>query len=417
MKHQDRHFHVAIAIILFLFMAAIIPGFYGFASDTGCWKGWAEHIYKFGLKNAYSSDTNYPPLYQYVLWLFGKMAGSLEATGTYIGYLRIFTLAADYWALWLVYRWIDRRVDYIYVLLCCMLNVGYIYNTIIFGQVDAIFAALSFAAFFYLERGKHILSAVLIILAINMKLQAIIFIPLWGLLLISSLHRNHRWKDVAFIIPAIVLTEALLLLPFYFGEGGLLPVWKAVAGLANTSPYTSMNAFNMWFWIVGNEAVRDDIRSLFGMTYYQIGLLSFCLASLIAMWPVLKHTINTLSRRDTAPLSRETIWLTAALVTVSFFFFSTGMHERYSHAAFIFITAYSFYRRTFGLYALFTLAYLLNLDKVLHGLKIASYHTLIFDPNFIAALFAVCFIWAVFLLYRQVRRDQAQELAFMPSEV
>jgi Gpi18-like mannosyltransferase len=249
-----------------------------------------------------------------------------------------------------------------------------------------------------------------------MKLQAIIFIPLWGLLLISSLHRNRRWKDVAYIIPAMLLIQALLLLPFHFGKGGLLPVWNAVAGLANTSPYTSMNAFNMWFWIVGDEAVRDNVRSLFGLTYYQIGLISFCLASLIAMWPVLRHTITTLSTRDTPALPRETIWLTAALVTLAFFFFSTGMHERYSHAAFIFITAYSFYHRKFGLYALFSLAYLLNLDKVLHGLRIASYHTLIFDPNFIAALFALCILWTVILLYRQAHRDRAAELAILPPK-
>src|SRR6186713_1688247 len=115
MKHQDRPFHIAIGLLLFLFLTAIIPGFYGFAGDTKSWQDWAEHISESGLENAYGSYTNYPPLYHYVLWVFGKMAGSTEATGTYIGYLRIFTLAADYWALWLVYRWIDRRVDYLYV--------------------------------------------------------------------------------------------------------------------------------------------------------------------------------------------------------------------------------------------------------------------------------------------------------------
>ena len=217
---------------------------------------------------------------------------------------------------------------------------------------------------------------------------------------------------MAFIIPAILFTQALLILPFYFGKEGLLPVWKAVAGLADTYPVISMNAFNMWYWIEGNNFSSDNVPSLLGLTYYQIGLISFCFASAIAMWPVLRHTLKTLSKRNTPPLSRVTIWLTAALVMLVFFFFSTRMHERYSHAAFIFITAYAFYHRKFGLYALFSLAYLLNLDKVVRALRIASYDTLIFDPRFVAALYAICILWAGILLYRQERNDRPQEAAY-----
>src|ERR1043165_750250 len=105
--HQDisyerRRVHLVIAALLFLFIMALIPGLPGQGFDTSCWKIWASYICNHGLRNAYGSGTDYPPLDQYFLWLFSKVAGTEEYVGRYIGYLRVFTLAADYWGLWLV---------------------------------------------------------------------------------------------------------------------------------------------------------------------------------------------------------------------------------------------------------------------------------------------------------------------------
>jgi len=183
-----------LAGLLLLFTVCMIPGLHGYDTDITYWRRWATHDANFGLANAYSfnANTNYPPLYHYALWAFAKLAGTEAAVQHYIGYMRIIALAADYWALWLLYRWIGKRLDYIFLLLCSILNVAYTYNTLIWGQVDAIFTAFAFASFYYLYRAKPIHSAAMMVLALNAKLQAVVFFPLWGLLMIAMLHRERK---------------------------------------------------------------------------------------------------------------------------------------------------------------------------------------------------------------------------------
>jgi hypothetical protein len=122
-----------LAAMLFLFLVAIIPGLKGVWVDLRFWHAWLLHINKEGLANTYASGTDYPPVYQYILWIFTLLAGNEEAILKYTGYLRVFTIAADFWALWIVYKWIDRRIDYLFVLLFTYLNIGYSYNTLIWG--------------------------------------------------------------------------------------------------------------------------------------------------------------------------------------------------------------------------------------------------------------------------------------------
>jgi Gpi18-like mannosyltransferase len=304
--------------------------------------------------------------------------------------------------------WTGKRFDYLIILLGSLLNIAFSYNTVMWGQVDAIFAAFVIAGFFYLDKGQYRLSAVMIVLALNMKLQAIIFIPMWGLMMLAFLQRDRRWKEALVIIPLMFLVQGLLLLPFFFGEGGLQPVWNAVTGLADTYPFISMNAFNMWYWFVPGLKFydqKDEALFLLNLSYQQAGLILFCLASLAALWPILLYTIRVFIRRNSAGLSREVIWLSAALITLVFFFFNTRMHERYVHAAFIFLTTYAFYHRRFGLYVLFSVAYFLNLERILHWFALKNYETLVFDPRFVAALFAGCIIWAFVLLYQAAKGD------------
>ncbi len=44
------------------------------------------------------------------------------------------------------------------------------------------------------------------------------------------------------------------------------------------------------------------------------------------------------------------------------------------------------------------------MEKVFTWLRLPNYDTLVFDPRFIAGLFAGCIIWCAWLLYRRERR-------------
>ena len=404
---------IILGALLLLFTAMMIPGLHGQVYDLGWWKMWSIHDWRYGLKDAYyQSNTDYLPLYHYVLWGFGCFVGSEQAIGHYIGYIRVFTLLADYWAIWIVYRWIDCRQEYIFLLMCSMLNIGFSYNTIIWGQVDGIFTAFTLAAFYYQFKGRHVLSAAMLVLALNAKLQAVVFVPLWGILLIAGLHRGGQWRRLLYIVPAMLGMEALILLPFAFGHLGLGVLPKIISGSVDAYPILSVNASNWWFWFVPDaNNFSDTARTPFGPTYKQIGLWSFFIASFIILFPPLRHMLLTLSGKVKDAFPREKIWVSAALISLAFFFFNTQMHERYVHPAMIFITAYAFYRRSHGVYVIFSLAYFLNLERVLQWLDYPSYGILFFMPEFIAALFAVTITWLIIQLYRPANATGSGEIS------
>jgi hypothetical protein len=91
------------------------------------------------------------------------------------------------------------------------------------------------------------------------------------------------------------------------------------------------------------------------------------------------------------------------------------MHERYAHSAFIFITAYAFYRGRYGPYVLFSIAYLLNLERVLEWFELPSYGTLLFDPRLIAALYAGGMVWTAAQLYQSLRLTRGEQAINPPA--
>lgn len=393
-----------VASLLLLFIASFLKALDGFDFDIQIFRSWANHLGKHGLRNAYSSGTNYLPIYQYVLWLYAKIAGSEENIAQYINYLRIVPLLVDYWALYLVFKWIDKRVDYLLILLCSILNIAYSYNSIIWGQIDAIHSGFLLAAFYYLDRGLPLRAVVFALLAINTKLQSIVLLPLFGLLLIAHLHRERRWKDVPSIVAVVIVVQSLILLPFAIGKVSLSAIWQVAVGSVGMLPTVTANACNVWYLALPSvDGLRDSQEIISGLSYRMAGLLAFCFASLAILWPVLLNTVRTLKNRSHPPLSKQSLWLSAALLTLAFYYFCTQMHERYAHPSFIFITALSFYRKQFGLYALFSIAYLLSLDRVALWVEFGQIHPVLSSPTAISVMFGICILWAGILLVRATK--------------
>ena len=88
------------------------------------------------------------------------------------------------------------------------------------------------------------------------------------------------------------------------------------------------------------------------------------------------------------------------MIPLLFAFFNTQMHERYWHAAVLFLAAYGFLRRDYWPYVLVSVAYFLNLEGVLRFLQLKKYSVLIFDPRFVAGLFALAIVLGLIKLYR-----------------
>ena len=399
-----------LVLLLYAFLVFLLPYLPGHGFDNQCWQDWAWFSSTNGLRNAYGSGTNYLPLYHYVLWGYAKLVGHADHIGVYINNLRAFTLVLDMLGLWLVYQWIDRRWPFYLLVLFNLLNLGYSYNTLIWGQVDGIMATLVFASLFLAYQKKLSWSAVAIVLALNMKLQAIVFVPVWGLIYFYQWAEEKRWQQIVLSILAIVCTQTLLLLPFMQRESGVQEVWQVAVRSAETFPKVSMNAFNFWhlFTMIDPWRTNDETVYVAGLTYRKAGLLLFFTASFFVLFPLLKKLWLRLRKQPTH-LRREEIWLTAALIGLCFFFLNTQMHERYCHPAFIFLAAYAFYTRRFFAYVVFSIAYFLNLERVMQALHLRNYGTFLFSYKFIATFYLLVILYLLWALIRLRKQPAPNE--------
>lgn len=393
----------ALTILIYALIVAVLPQIPTFQDDTNCWGRWSEYIFQHGLSQIYSSDTNYLPLYHYVLWLYGKVMGSVAAINHNLHYLRSVTLLFDIWSMWVVWQWIGKRINYNVIIVMYFLNLAYSYDTVIWGQVDDIEAALVFAAFYAAWRRRIILSAMLLVLAINMKLQAVIFFPLWLLLILPTFMAKGRLKNAIKTTIVIIGTQCFILWPFAYGDGGWTAIWRVIHDSVDQVPKISVNAYNWWYWITNDYpgSVSDKIL-IFGRSYKFWGLLSFAVGLILCLLPIVYITYKHIKLKTCNYSINETncILLSATLTGLLFFFCNTQIHERYAVPAFIFLAAYTFRQKRYLLYSILSASLFLNMEGSLRWLGLYNYDTLIFNGKFVAVIYSIGIIIAFVELYR-----------------
>jgi hypothetical protein len=132
----------------------------------------------------------------------------------------------------------------------------------------------------------------------------------------------------------------------------------------------------------------------------------FFTTSFIALTPLLIITFR--KRNDEVILysnnqnTLNIIFLSCGLIPLLFFFFNTQMHERYSHPAFLFIFAFSYVNKNYIPLLLFSIAYFLNLDGVLHEFNFLGSigKNFLRNRDFIATLYAILILYMFFYLYK-----------------
>jgi Gpi18-like mannosyltransferase len=392
--------------LFFLLLVMLMPGLHGFGFDNEFWVQWANYNREQGLRNAYGSGTDYLPFHQYILWAYGKLMATPQATAERLHYLRLVTLAFEFLSLYFLYRWLDRSSRYLTILVLAIGNIAYSYNTLIWAQVDAVWTAFVFAGLYLAWRGKLRWSAVLFVMGLCTKVQAVVFLPLWCIVFVHAAARrpNNRWREAAIAILLAVIAGALLFLPFAFGRGGLSTIWDVIIRSASRFPRLTLSADNMWPWLIANAGELPDSLTLWGITYKQIGLIIFFLTSAVAMWPTFTQLSYVRSGRlivSTDRPDRQLLWLGGALVSLLFFYCNTQMHERYAYPAGIFLIAYAFYSGRWIPLILFSIAHFLNLEVIMRWLALPNYDTLIFHPRFVSAIFFVTILWLYVLLYKR----------------
>jgi Gpi18-like mannosyltransferase len=409
MKFEGIVTYVFVSVLLFSTLLFLMPQS-SYHLDMMLWQKWTVHTFENGLGNAYGSGTDYLPLYHYVLYLFGTVQGSTSAIALNIHWLKAITLVFHFITAWFVLRIIHKKGESIHrsilYALFYLLNIAILYNSIIWGQVDVILTCFIFISCYFAYRKLILWSLVFFVLALNFKLQAIIFLPLIFLLVVPAIVEKFKWTRLFLWVVIPLGLQFLIVLPFTL-EGNLNAIWNVVTGSVDHFPVVSMNAFNFWDLLLEGDLMRmPDASQFLGVSYKMWGLCMFFTSSFFALFPVFRKGIRAVIHKTQFKVGKEQLMLTAALIPLLFFFFNTQMHERYSHPAMVFLVVYAILSENWFIAILGCAAYILNLEAVMHFLQLQDYSGFWIDRHFIATLFLGLIIWLFVLLYRDSFRKR-----------
>ncbi|HUQ42274.1 MAG TPA: phospholipid carrier-dependent glycosyltransferase [Candidatus Limnocylindrales bacterium] len=338
---NDRRARLAIAaiIVIGVLLRLLVLRSPGFPSDVGTFQAWAERLAQIGPGRFYAPGyfSDYPPGYLYVLWLFGALFdGEL---------LRLAVKAASIPAdvglaiLSASLVWRASRAAAIVAAGLWMLAPGPIFAGPYWGQVDAVGTVPLMAALVFAGRGRWATAGTLAGVALMVKPQFGIALAIVLAAAIFAWIRDADWRPAARAFAASAATIVLLGLPFRSGPAELIAL---VRSAAETYPYTSLYAFNIWS-IVGDFWQPD-------VPYVAAGA-----ALLIA--GVLGATALTWWRRDV-----PTMLAAGAVAAFAFYFLPTRAHERYLFPAFALLLPIAAVRgRLFVPYVALALAFAMSL--------------------------------------------------------
>jgi len=312
---DDRRAHLAIAgvITLGVGLRLLTLRSPGFPSDVGTFEAWAEHLVQVGPGAFYAADyfSDYPPAYLYVLWLLGAVFdGELLRLAVKAASIPA-DIAIAIGAATLAWRHAGRGSAVLAAALWS-LSPAAIFAGPYWGQIDAVGSLPLFAALVAAGRGRWATAGALAALAAMVKPQFGIGAVVIVAAVLIELIRSGRWRPLGRVGLAGVVTAFALGAPFKAGPAELIELVKKAA---ETYPYTSLFAFNVWS-IVGDFWRPDDAFVGYGTVLLVAGLLASC----APLW----------RRRDTA-----TFLAAGTLAACAFYFLPTRAHERYLFPVFV----------------------------------------------------------------------------------
>ncbi len=351
---DEKHIIFGILITGLLFRIFTAPWIEGFSVDINCFKAWSLTAAK-DLPGFYNSGLfcDYPPVYIYVLFILGKLAGIQMFYADFTLLVKLPSIIADVVTAYMLY---NISKDHLPSNMRFFVTAAYVFSPVvlidstIWGQVDSFFTMLVVAALILLTRGKLTHSAVLFTLSVLMKPQGIFFVPV----LLFELIRLRKIRMFLMCSLYSVITALVVSAPFSFTQE---PLWlvKLFTNTASQYPYASLNAFNLFSLFGAN--LENESNTMFLFSYHNWGLL---LDVLLFIFTLLLHIKGKFI--PALPI------LAALMLNAGAFMISVKMHERYMYPAIalsILLFIFTKDKRILYLHSALTLTVFVNIHMVL----------------------------------------------------
>lgn len=373
----------------------------GHGYDFESFRNWAIQVREHGLSHAYElSSLDYNPLYVEFLWVYGRLVGSVHALRESFHSFKIAVLLFDFGVIGIT-AYLLRRNGRNIALACFLLfNPAFFYDTLLWGQVDAIFTMFVVLAIALATRKHVIASLVSVLIAVNFKLYGIVFLPLVVLLNLPAI--LEKPKKLLGALALMVVVQLLIFLPF-LGRDALAAIITANKRQFAASAATSPSAYNFWYIVCGEFAYNvPATKTALGITCKTWGVVLFAITTAVALLPLFKVTVLRKKR-----LGDGYVFLACAIYSLAFYFFTTGMHERYSHPAMVMLGISAVLTGNYATYVLGSIAYFLNVEQGLKFFSLAKHDVFITKGPVIGWMFAVVLVTGVLKIYLELRSSES----------
>lgn len=383
-KLKPHHFFLSF-ILLFIAFCFVVPDS---GYDKYFWISWSKAIAEKGIGSIYSNpEVNNFPLVIYLLKVYTLFLSPDTIDVFSINYLKCFALVFDFATLAVVVSLLKKNNINLLWCLVFLLNPAFWYNTVIWGQVDSIHTFFVFVSVLFAINKKPLPALIFMLLAVNTKLQAVVFFPLL-LMIVFNTERTEKPKSRTEIILAFFALAGIqiaLFLPFIISGNLVQTVHSLINSSLDFYPTVSRNAYNLWYFFFA-EPLNTSDKMTFLLPLKLWGIILFVSFYVAVLFLFMK------SKKGLAE-----IFIVFALISLGFFFFNTQMHERYVHQVVLFAGLYAIFSKRYYIFIISSTAYLLNLEAVMHmfsyfddevfGFVVNYKSWFVFNPVFISLLF------------------------------
>ena len=373
-----KKYYFLLIIFLGLVIRLLLVGNTGFIADISFWKSWGLAALDHGIVwTAHNTNINYPPGFIYVLWLMGKLYSFLGDPHDYytfwrennFGFLLVcksIAVSSDVIIAWLIYWFFSNNImqviakhgkifadrilserkgslmegrrlrlervadqeNFVSERLPLLLSAVFFLNPIVildsalWGQVESFGILFTLVAIILIFKKRPVLASMIFTVGALMKLQNIIYIPIFFLFIFRSFDLKTLLKSLA----AATMAFFLVTLPFIFAND-MKQVLYLLTLNSDYFPWLSLNAHNLW-WIVAKAAgmqMSDKITVLGILNAKTTGLILFSGCYLLSCILVYRK-----------PNPRN-FFLSLTFAIFAFFLFTTESHERYSYPVIVFL--------------------------------------------------------------------------------
>lgn len=339
-----------------LLIRILLIGNTGFIADISFWKSWSMAAFDHGIVwTSHNTNINYPPGFFYVLYVMGMIYRFFGDPHNYNMYWRennfafllvskSFAIAADcfiaaglYWffaqkkkleELGLSQRAVEFIEKYHIGLILSsifFLSPVVIIDSALWGQVESFGIMFTLLAILLIFYKKPTLATVLFTIGFLMKLQNIIYIPLYFLFIYKTYDMRTTVKSFAAMVGAFALVNLPFILSRDINQSLNLMVINN-----DYFPWLSLNAHNLWWIVAGGKGmtISNKITVVGIANAKTVGLILFSSAYLLSTILLYKKP------------SPKNFFLALSVGIFSFFMYTAESHERYSYPILVFLLLY-----------------------------------------------------------------------------